>query len=63
MLVAYDVEDSPMGVAGVLVLCGVSNEALVVGEGYPRRCDTVTSRGHLSAWVWRENVVQTYLGR
>jgi hypothetical protein len=39
---AYDVEDGAVRVAGVLVLGGVSNEALVIGEGDPRWCDTVT---------------------
>jgi hypothetical protein len=63
MWVAYDVEDGPVGVAGVLVLCGVSNKALVVRKGHPRRCNTVTCRSHLSACVWCEDLVQNYLGR
>jgi len=44
----HDIEDCPVRVAGVLVLCGVSNKALLVGEGDPRRCDTVTCKRHLS---------------
>lgn len=38
-----------MRVAGELVLGGVTDETFLVGEGDPRRCDTVTCRGHLSA--------------
>ena len=38
----HDVEDGPVGVACVLVLCGVSNKALLVGEGDPGGSDTVT---------------------
>ena len=38
----HDVEDGPVGVARVLVLCGVSNKALLVGEGDPGGSDTVT---------------------
>jgi hypothetical protein len=44
----YDVENGVVGVAGELVLGGVTNEALLVGESDPGRCDTVTCRGHLS---------------
>lgn len=32
---AYDIEDGAFGVAGELILGGVSNKTLVVGEGYP----------------------------
>jgi hypothetical protein len=39
---AYDVEDGSGGVGGELVLGGVSDKALLVCEGYPRRSDTVT---------------------
>lgn len=31
----YDIEDSPVGVAGELILGGVSDKALLVGEGDP----------------------------
>jgi hypothetical protein len=39
---AYDVKDGPVGVAGVLILCGVSDKALLIGEGDPGRCNTIT---------------------
>lgn len=45
----YDIEDGAVRVAGELVLGGVTNETLIVGEGDPGRCDTVTCKGHLSA--------------
>jgi hypothetical protein len=38
----YDVENGAAGIAGELVLCGVSNKTLVIGEGDPGRSDTVT---------------------
>jgi hypothetical protein len=47
----YDIENSAVGVAGELVLGGVTNEALIVGESDPGRGDTVTFRGHLSVAV------------
>jgi hypothetical protein len=47
----YDIENSAVGVAGELVLGGVTNEALLVGESDPGRCDTVTCKGHLSVAV------------
>ena len=37
-----DVEDGAAGVAGELVLCGVTDKALLVVPGDPRRSDTVT---------------------
>mmetsp|Transcript_29898 Transcript_29898/g.95790 ORF Transcript_29898/g.95790 Transcript_29898/m.95790 type:complete len:670 (+) Transcript_29898:1155-3164(+) len=39
---ALDVEDSVLRVQGSLVLGGISDQPLVVGEGNPRRGDTVT---------------------
>lgn len=39
---SLDVENSSLRVAGKLILCGVSNEAFIVGESDPGRCDTVT---------------------
>jgi hypothetical protein len=39
-----DVEDGPVGVAGVLILRGVTNQALFVGKSDPRGCDTVSCR-------------------
>jgi hypothetical protein len=48
---AYDIEDGPFRVGGELVLGCVSDKTLVIGECYPRRCDTVTCRGHLSVWI------------
>ena len=47
----YDIENGSFGVGGELVLGGVSNKTFVIGEGYPRRCDTVTCRGHMSVWM------------
>jgi hypothetical protein len=44
----HDIEDCAGGVVGELILGGVSNKALFVGEGNPRRCDTVTCKGHMS---------------
>lgn len=38
----HNVEDGSVGVARVLVLGGVTNEAFLVGESDPRRSDTVT---------------------
>jgi hypothetical protein len=38
----YDIEDGALGVAGELVLGGVTNQTLVVGESDPGRSDTVT---------------------
>jgi len=37
-----DVEDSALGVGGILVLGGVTNEALLIGEGNVRRGNTVS---------------------
>lgn len=45
---AYDIEDGSLGVGGELVLGGVSNKALLVCEGYPRRSDTVTWKALVS---------------
>jgi hypothetical protein len=59
---AYDVEDGAVGVAGVLVLGGVSDETLVVGEGDPGWCDTVTWR-RLLAQTWCGGLEHAYLGR
>ena len=47
----YDVEDGALGVAGELVLGGVTDQTLVVGESDPGRSDTVTCRERLSAAV------------
>lgn len=42
--ISYDIENSPVGVASELILRGVSDKAFVVGESYPRGCDTVTCK-------------------
>jgi hypothetical protein len=41
---ALDVEDGPEGVRSGLVLGGVSNKTLVVGEGHIRGSNTVSCR-------------------
>lgn len=53
----HDVENGTVGVAGELVLGGVTNEALLVGEGDPGRCDTVTCKGHSSVAVRSQRAV------
>jgi hypothetical protein len=58
----YDVEDGAVGVAGVLVLGGVSDETLVIGEGDPRWCDTVTWR-RLLAQARCGGAERAHLGR
>lgn len=37
-----DIEDGVVGVRGGLVLGGITNQTLILGEGDVRRCDTVT---------------------
>jgi hypothetical protein len=62
--VAYDVEDGPVRVGGELVLGCVSDKTLVIGEGYPRRCDTVTWRPPVSMHLVGEvQFAVTYPGR
>jgi hypothetical protein len=46
--VTYDVKNSVVGVAGELVLCGVTDKTLLFGESDPGGSDTVTCKGHLS---------------
>lgn len=39
---SLDIENSSLWVAGELILGCVSDEAFVIGEGNPGRCDSVT---------------------
>lgn len=55
---AYDIKDGSVGVGGELVLGGVSDKALLICEGDPRRSDTVTCRGNwLVGSVYEQLVV------
>lgn len=55
----YDIENGAVGVAGELVLGGVTNETLIVGESDPGRCDTVTWRGQLSVVLEQISMVDS----
>lgn len=39
---SLDIEDRSFWVASELILCGVSDEAFIIGECDPGRCDSVT---------------------
>ena len=58
----YDIENSPVGVAGELVLGGISDETLIVCKGYPRWSNTVTWVGIGSVEMWWRAEMEAYLG-
>lgn len=59
---SYNIEDGPVGIAGELILGGISDKTLLVCESYPRRCDTVTCEA--CQIVWCKNAqLEAYPGR
>jgi hypothetical protein len=61
---SLDVENRVVGVGGGLVLGGVTDEALLIGEGDVGGSDTVTCRVPVSMGNGRQNELNsTYPGR
>lgn len=59
----HDIEDGSEGVARVLVLRGITNEALLVSEGHPGRRNSVSCGTMVSVVAWSSDKMCAHLGR